>query len=133
MQASCTYGSVRGAPSNGRSYRDSPELRLTKMTARPFHPKKDEAAQEAFKANFKAIVEAELPDEVIRNGLPLEVWFQDEARVGQQGTLSRLWAAIGSRPAMARDNRRTPPSSVPFAPAARSARLLSWGQLTPRP
>jgi hypothetical protein len=22
MQASCTYGSVRGAPSNGRSYRD---------------------------------------------------------------------------------------------------------------
>ena len=81
-------------------------LRLTKMTARPFHPKKDEAAQEAFKANFKAIVEAELPDEVIRNGLPLEVWFQDEARVGQQGTLSRLWAAIGSRPAMARDNRR---------------------------
>ncbi len=25
MQASCTYGSVRGAPSDGRSYRDSPE------------------------------------------------------------------------------------------------------------
>jgi hypothetical protein len=81
-------------------------LRLTKMTARPFHPKKNEAAQEAFKANFKAIVQAELPDEVIQNGTPLEVWFQDEARVGQQGTLSRLWAPIGSRPAMVRDNRR---------------------------
>ncbi|PPQ32908.1 hypothetical protein CCS01_15350 [Rhodopila globiformis] len=76
-------------------------LRLSKMTARPFHPKKDEAAQEAFKANFKAIVEAKLPDAVIQNGTPLEVWFQDEARVGQQGTLSRLWAPIGSRPAMA--------------------------------
>jgi hypothetical protein len=59
-------------------------LRLTKMTARPFHPKKDEAAQETFKANFKAIVQAELLDEVIQNGLPIEVWFQDEARVGQQ-------------------------------------------------
>jgi transposase len=79
-------------------------LRLTKMTARPFHP--NEAAQAAFKANFKATVAAELPDEVIQNGLPLEVWFQDEARVGQQGTLSRIWAPIGSRPAMVRDNRR---------------------------
>jgi putative transposase len=81
-------------------------LRLTKMTARPFHPKKDEAAQTAFKANFKAIVEAELPDEVMQKRLPIEVWFQDEARVGQQGTLSRMWAPIGSRPAMVRDNRR---------------------------
>ena len=81
-------------------------LRLTKMTARPFHPNKDEAAQAAFKANFKAIVQAKLPDAVIQNGTPLEVWFQDEARVGQQGTLSRIWAPIGSRPALVRDNRR---------------------------
>jgi hypothetical protein len=42
------------------------------MTTRPFHPKKDEAAQEAFKANFKAIVQAKLPDEVIQNGTPLD-------------------------------------------------------------
>lgn len=28
----------------------------------------------------------------------MEVWFQDEARIGQQGTLTRLWAARGSRP-----------------------------------
>lgn len=81
-------------------------LRLTKMTARPFHPKKDEAAQAAFKANFEAIVQAKLPAQVIQAGTPLEVWFQDEARVGQQGRLSRLWAPIGSRPAMVRDNRR---------------------------
>jgi transposase len=81
-------------------------LRLTKMTARPFHPKKDEAAQVAFKENYKTIVQAELPDEVMQDGRPIEVWFQDEARVGQQGTLSRMWAPIGSRPAMVRDNRR---------------------------
>lgn len=28
----------------------------------------------------------------------MEVWFQDEARIGQQGTLTRLWALRGSRP-----------------------------------
>jgi hypothetical protein len=26
------------------------------------------------------------------HGTPIEVWFQDEARVGQQGTLTRIWA-----------------------------------------
>lgn len=28
----------------------------------------------------------------------VEVWFQDEARIGQQGTLTRVWAQKGSRP-----------------------------------
>jgi transposase len=28
----------------------------------------------------------------------IEVWFQDEARFGQQGTVSRQWARTGSRP-----------------------------------
>ena len=28
----------------------------------------------------------------------IEVWFQDEARFGQQGTLTRMWAETGSRP-----------------------------------
>ena len=36
----------------------------------------------------------------------MEVWFQDEARVGQQGSLSYVWAPIGSRPPMVRDTRR---------------------------
>src|SRR5664279_2866350 len=81
-------------------------LGLTKMTARPFHPQKNEDAQEEFKKNFKDIVGKALPADVKAKGLPIEIWFQDEARVGQQGTLSRLWAPIGSRPAMVRDNRR---------------------------
>jgi transposase len=29
----------------------------------------------------------------------IEVWFQDEARLGQQGTLTSVWAECGSRPA----------------------------------
>jgi hypothetical protein len=36
---------------------------------------------------------------------PLEVWFQDEARVGQQGTLTHVWAERGSRPPGVRDDR----------------------------
>jgi hypothetical protein len=40
-------------------------------------------------------------------GKPLEIWWQDEARVGQQGTLTRVWAQRGSRPAAPRDRRYT--------------------------
>jgi transposase len=40
-------------------------------------------------------------------GKPIEIWWQDEARIGQQGTLTRVWAARGSRPAAPRDQRYT--------------------------
>jgi hypothetical protein len=33
------------------------------------------------------------------------VWFQDEARVGQKGSIEYIWAPIGARPPMVRDNR----------------------------
>jgi hypothetical protein len=36
---------------------------------------------------------------------PVEIRFQDEARVGQQGTHAYIWAPVGSRPRMVRDNR----------------------------
>ena len=38
-------------------------------------------------------------------GTPIEIWFQDEARVGQKGTQTHIWAPVGSRPRMVRDNR----------------------------
>ena len=28
----------------------------------------------------------------------MEVWFEDEAQIGQQGTLTTIWAQKGSRP-----------------------------------
>jgi hypothetical protein len=40
-------------------------------------------------------------------GKPLEIWFTDEARVGQQGTLTRIWARRGTRPRAPRDRRYT--------------------------
>ena len=46
---------------------------------------------------------AHLPDRA--KGKPLEIWFQDEARIGQQGTLTRVWAKRGTRPRAPRDRR----------------------------
>ena len=34
-----------------------------------------------------------------------EVWWQDESRIGQQGTLSRLWATKGTRPRVVRQRQ----------------------------
>lgn len=31
-------------------------------------------------------------------GKDLQIWFQDEVRIGQQGTLTNVWAEKGSRP-----------------------------------
>jgi len=48
-------------------------------------------------------VQAALPEHVV--GQPIEIWFADEARVGQQGTLTRIWARRGTRPRAPRDRR----------------------------
>ena len=36
----------------------------------------------------------------------VRIWFQDEARFGQQGTLTAVWATKGSRPTVVRQNGR---------------------------
>ena len=38
-------------------------------------------------------------------GTPIELWWQDEARVGQKNTLPRRWARRGTRPAAPKDQR----------------------------
>ena len=50
------------------------------------------------------MIEAVPPDVAI-SGKPIEIWFGDEARVGQKGTHAYVWAPVGSRPPMVRDNR----------------------------
>ena len=35
----------------------------------------------------------------------VDVWFQDEARVGQRGTVTRLWAEKGTRPRVIRQQQ----------------------------
>jgi transposase len=38
-------------------------------------------------------------------GKPIEVWFSDEARVGQKNTITRRWARRGTRPSAPKDQR----------------------------
>lgn len=78
-------------------------LGLSRMQPHPHNPKRDLDAQETFKRNFASLVAEALPPHAA--GKPIEIWFQDEARVGQQGTLSYIWAERRSRPAVVRDDR----------------------------
>jgi transposase len=80
-------------------------LNFRRMSVRPQHPESDAAEQEAFKKNFADLVRAAIPGSAA--GKPIEFWWQDEARVGQQGTLTRIWARRGSRPRALRDHRFT--------------------------
>ena len=39
------------------------------------------------------------------HGKPLEIWFADEARIGQKNKITRRWAKRGTRPSAPRDLR----------------------------
>jgi|GEM_PF-1622170 len=80
----------------------SHKMRLTRLQPPPSHPRKDAAAQEALKNGCSSLRELLLRP---WSGLPVEIWFQDEARAGQKGSRGYVWAPIGSRPPMVRDNR----------------------------
>jgi hypothetical protein len=56
-----------------------------------------------FMDNFSAILWNMLPEQA--KAKPIEIWFQDEARIGQKGSLTRLWAPKGTRPRAVRDTR----------------------------
>lgn len=43
--------------------------------------------------------------EKLAPGVKIEVWFQDEARIGQKNKITRRWAAKGSRPRAPHDQR----------------------------
>ena len=44
-----------------------------------------------------------LPSGVLSRNV--DVWFQDEARIGQQNTISRIWAPKGTRPGLIRQQQ----------------------------
>src|SRR3954466_16091015 len=83
--------------------RELRSLGYRKLSARPRHYAQNPEALEAFKKNLPATLEA------IRAGLPkgtpLELWWQDEARVGQKNKIARRWARRGTRPRAPHDQR----------------------------
>jgi transposase len=73
------------------------------LMPRPQHPDASPEAQEFFReivVEHIAAIAEQHPGDVI------QVWHQDEARFGQQGTLTRVWARRGSRPRRRRQNGR---------------------------
>ena len=79
------------------------DLDLSWQKARPIHSGANRKAQEAFKKKFPTLIA-----EVARDHLDaeqLEVWFLDDARVGQTGRVCRRWSQKGLRPRGVRDLR----------------------------
>ena len=58
---------------------------------------------EAFKKTFPTAWRKSAAE--LAPGTPVEVWFQDEMRVGQKNKLTYRWARKGSRPRAAHDQR----------------------------
>jgi transposase len=78
-------------------------LGYSDLMPRPHHEKANPEVQEFFKEIVVEQVDAIAaghPDEQVR------VYFQDEARFGTQGTITRVWARKGSRPRAVRQNGR---------------------------
>ena len=73
------------------------------VSGRPVHPKADAERQRAFVAGFEATLTSTLSAEALAG--PVEIWFQDEARVGQKGMTTRVWANGKQRPRIVRDHR----------------------------
>ena len=90
--------SAFGAPRNQRR-----RCRFSHVSARPKAYKQNAEAMEAFKKNFPARV-AEVRAK-LAPGTPIEVWCQDEMRVGQKNKLTYRWARKGSRPRAIHDQR----------------------------
>src|SRR5829696_7436137 len=53
--------------------------------------------------NFPTTLRAHLAH--LPRGKPVEIWFQDEARIGQKNGIVRQWARRGSRPRQPADQR----------------------------
>ncbi len=79
-------------------------LGLCLRVPRPYHPKANFAHQSLFKRYFPAIARRRLPPHAA--GRKVEVWVEDEARIGQQGGMTRIWTEKGSSPRAQWDNRR---------------------------
>jgi transposase len=79
-------------------------LDYSSLMPRPQHeeanPELQAIFQEVVRDQIQAIAEAHPGQEV-------QIWHEDEARLGQQGTLTRVWARRGSRPRRVRQNGRT--------------------------
>ena len=71
-------------------------MNLVPLVCRPRHHEADPVAQAAFKAKFPEVLAKIKRDHP--EAKHIEVWVQDESRVGQKGKVGRRWAEKGSNP-----------------------------------
>ncbi|WP_233998276.1 IS630 family transposase [Erythrobacter sp. QSSC1-22B] len=76
-----------------------------KLSARPRHRGQKPEDIDIFKKKFAARL-AQIK-RGLRKGTQVELWWQDEARIGQQTKLTRRWARRGTRPSAPKDQRRS--------------------------
>jgi Winged helix-turn helix len=117
-----TWG-IRISPETARTRLHA--MNLVPLVCRPRHHEADPVAQAAFKETFPQVlakIASEHPE-----AAQIEVWVQDESRVGQKGKVGRRWTEKGShtrrRVCMAGSNQ--PGCSAPSVPNATSAPLSS--------
>ena len=82
--------------------RELRKMGLRKLSARPRHHAQ---AEDAIK-NFKKVSRPAWRNSRAKKVLSpdkIEIWFQDEARVGQKNKITRCWAKRGSRPCAPKD------------------------------
>jgi len=77
-------------------------LNIVWISARSKHPKHSEEAIEQFKEKFPGEIER-IKDKLDSN--KIEVWWQDKSRIGQQGSLSRVWSEKETRPRVIRQRQ----------------------------
>ncbi|MBM6583838.1 IS630 family transposase [Microvirga sp. BT689] len=77
-------------------------LTFRKLSARPRHHEKSEAAVAVIKKTFPRVWRR---SRRAKPGGPVEIWFADVARIGQKNKITRRWARRGTRPSAPRDLR----------------------------
>lgn len=82
------------------------KLRMSYKTNRPVHEKNDPLKMEEWKENLPKFVES-VKKKIENEGKIVTVFFQDEARFGQKGYLTRSWSLIGQRSRQVKQNKFT--------------------------
>ena len=77
-------------------------LNIVWISGRSKHPQHSQDVIDNFKETFPEELE-KIKKELETD--KIEIWWQDESRVGQQGSLSRVWAAKGTRPRVVRQRQ----------------------------
>jgi transposase len=83
--------------------RELKALGYSKLSARPRHHARDTRSGSPLSKDFPARL-AEIRD-ALPPGTGIELWFADEARVGQKNKITRRWAKRGTRPSAPHDQR----------------------------